>query len=167
MRRLFICERATEHSNNTVMGSDWCQWRAASVSRNQSRGPGPPSPSLHCSADHWGLLTPVWPHSISNAAGSFTDSEDSTMRAGLLNAKPRLTSWPLLAPAFCGRLRTGVDVSWPFVHGYWCGIILVLLVVWSISKFIFSWHCWLPHTNKDITAAPIFSPHTLRFCALY
>lgn len=30
--------------------------------------------------------------------------------------------------------------------------------MWSISKFIFAPQCWLSHTNKEITAAPI-PPH--------
>lgn len=32
--------------------------------------------------------------------------------------------------------------------------------MWSISKFIFAWQCWLSHTNKEITAAPV-PPHAL------
>lgn len=110
MQSLFISQRTTEHSNNTVMSFDWCQCRAASVSRNQSGYTEPlhqpPSPSPLCSVDHRGLLTSAWPHSNSNTAGSFTDSEDPTITAGLFNAKPRLTSWPHLAPAFCGQEKT-------------------------------------------------------------
>ena len=118
MQSLFISERTTEHSNNTVMSFDWCQCRAASVSRNRSWYTGPPtttttttptSTSPHCSDDHRGLLTFAWPHSNSNAAGPFfTDSEGPTITARLFNAKPGLTSWPHLAPAFCGQERTGL-----------------------------------------------------------
>lgn len=71
-----------------------------------------PSPSPHGSVDHRGPLTSMWPHSNSNTAGSFIDSEDPTITARLFNAKSRLTSWPHLAPAFCGQRKIEVDVSW-------------------------------------------------------
>lgn len=103
MQSLFISEHTTEHSNNTAMSFDWCQCRAASVSRNQSWYTGSPSSFPHCSVDHWGLLTPAWPHSNSNTAGSF---KDLTITGGLFNVKPMLTSKPLLVPAFSGQKKT-------------------------------------------------------------
>lgn len=112
MQSLFISERTTEHSNNTVMSFDWCQCGAASVSRNRSwYAGGPPSPP-HLLLVAQMTTEPRWPlrgpTPTLTLPGLFTDSEDPTITARLFNAKPGLTSWPHLAPAFCGQERTGL-----------------------------------------------------------
>lgn len=158
---VYSSPRATaEHNNNTAVSCDWCQCAAASVSRIQRRYAGFPPPSFpHCSVGRRGPLTCARPRSGSNSAGSLKIWQSP---AGCLTSAPRFTSWSLPVPCFCGQRRLDWCFFELFVHRRWCGIILALPAVPSVSKFIFARRCWLPHTKT--LQLPQFSANICRAC---
>lgn len=83
--------------------------RAASVCRKQSCYT---PPLLSLSHRRWSADLSVAPLQLGRCWVSLTDSQGPTTTAGLVNAKARLTSWPHLASAFCGKEKTWVDASW-------------------------------------------------------
>lgn len=120
---------------------------------------------------HLLLMGLCWPlHGLTptlTMRGPFTESEDPTITAGLFNTKPRLTSWPHLAPAFCGLRRIGADVSWSYFSKLmkWNNIAITSRVKYQQIHFCTA---VLIVTYKQRNYSCPNSPsYTLRCCALY
>lgn len=139
--------------------------RAASVYRNQSWYKG----SLHLllmaqltTKTYRPLRGPTL-----NAAGSLIYSEDKTITTRLFNAKSRLTSWPHLAPAFCGQRKTGVNITWSHFSQLmmWNNIGITSCV--KHQQIHFCSAVLIATCKQRNYSCPNSSSYTLRCCVLY